>query len=293
METKLLEEIEGLRNEIRALGRDFGKIRYEDLRRAFCDEVRALVGIETQGLLNPEMNGIGRTSECEIKEHCFDKVRETIEGGLRRFARGDTTGALLLLSQLEVLIESSERPCLDAACTERVLSLTKEVKILITVFDTTLGSNCSRDSSDQPNNAITGKTKTNGSPEPIEIENALMPLSNRWRIILLRLLSQGSMKFTEMSRALGLRTGHLQFHLRALAKEGYLAVDRVNKNYTITERGRAALSWAEAFASMLSNGAPSASNPSKAPAEAPTAPETNRSPSAIQKDASTDHRPED
>ena len=146
METKLLEEIEGLRNEIRALGRDFGKIRYEDLRRAFCDEVRALVGIETQGLLNPEMNGIGRTSECEIKEHCFDKVRETIEGGLRRFARGDTTGALLLLSQLEVLIESIERPCLDAACTERVLSLTKEVKILITVFDTTLGSNCSRDS---------------------------------------------------------------------------------------------------------------------------------------------------
>ncbi|MEN3034839.1 MAG: winged helix-turn-helix domain-containing protein [Candidatus Methanosuratincola sp.] len=287
METKLIEEIEGLRNEIRALGRDFGKIRYEDLRRAFCDEVRTLVGIETQGLINPEMNGIGRTSECRLKEHCFEKLRETIEEGLRRFARGDTTGALHLLTQLEALIESSERPCLDAACMESVSSLTKEVKILITVFDTTLGSKCSRAPSDPPDKAITGKTKMNGLPEPIEIENALMPLSNRWRITLLRLLSQGSMKFTEMSRALGLRTGHLQFHLRMLAKEGYLAADRVNKTYMITERGRAALSWAEAFASMLRDGAPSASSTCAASAGPPTASET-RAPSTIQTDTSKD-----
>ncbi|MEN3036999.1 MAG: winged helix-turn-helix domain-containing protein, partial [Candidatus Methanosuratincola petrocarbonis] len=244
METKLLEEIEGIRNEIKTLGKDFWKIRYEDLRRAFCDEVRALVGIETQGLLDPEMNSIGRSSECKMKEHCFKKVRESIEEGLRRFARGDTAGALLLLSQLEVLIESSERPCLDATCTERVMSLTKDIRILITVFDATLGSKCSRVPSDQPNTTMV-KTTTERAPEPLEIEEALMPLSNRWRIILLRLLSRGGMKFTEMSRTLGLRTGHLQFHLRVLARQGYLTVDRGNKTYMITERGMAALSWAE------------------------------------------------
>lgn len=257
METNLLEEIEGIRNEIKKLGEDFGKTRYEDLRRAFCEEVRALVGIETQGLLNPEMNSIGRTSECEMKEHCFKKVREAIEGGLRRFVKGDTAGALLLLSQLEALIESSESPCLDANCTEKVLNLTREIKMLITVFDATLGSKCSQALSNQLNRSVIDKTNTRAEEaEPLEIENALIPLSNRWRIILLRLLSLRGMKFTEMSRTLGLRTGHLQFHLRVLARQGYLSVDRRSKTYSITEKGLAALSWAEIFASMLKNGVP-------------------------------------
>lgn len=298
METKLLEEIEGIRNELRKLGEDFGKTRYEDLRRAFCDEVRALVGIETQRLLDPEINSIGTTSECGMKEHCFNRVKEAIEGGLRRFAKGDTAGALLLLSQLEVLVQSSESPCHDAACTERVMSLTKEIKILITVFDATLGAKCRQAPAKQPETQTAGKTTTTEDPpKPLEIENALMPLSNRWRIILLRLLSRGGMKFTEMSRILGLRTGHLQFHLRVLARQGYLAVDRGSKTYVITEKGMAALSWAEVFASMLRNGAPSSSCPCTASAETPSASEASAepagAPAALLRDRGINDRPED
>lgn len=298
METNLLEEIEGIREEIKKLGEDFGKTRYEDLRRAFCDEVRALVGIETQGLLNPEMNNIGRTSECGMKEHCFKKVREAIEEGLRRFVKGDTAGALLLLSQLEVLIESSESPCLDANCTEKVMSLTREIKMLITVFDATLGSKCSQALSNQPKRSVLDKTTTREeAPEPLEIENALIPLSNRWRIILLRLLSLRGLKFTEMSRTLGLRTGHLQFHLRVLARQGYLSVDRGSKTYSITEKGMAALSWAEIFASMLRNGEPNSPGPctasSKAPSASEPASEPAGDPAALLGDRGVDDRPED
>ncbi|MBC7120832.1 MAG: winged helix-turn-helix transcriptional regulator [Candidatus Methanosuratus sp.] len=298
MDKGVLGEIEGLREEVRRLNEEFGKSRYEDLRRAFCDEIRVLVGMETKGLIDPEMIDLGRSSECRIKDHCFNSMREAIDEGLRRFSRGDTSGALALLCQLEGRIKSSESPCLDAVCTKRVLTLVREVKMLISIFDAILGAKCDEKHTVLSSNAYAAQRASinNTVPDPAEIERALVPLSNRRRVALLKLLSQKGIKFTEMSRTLNLRTGHLQFHLRVLATQGYITVDRDSRTYMITDRGRAALSWAEAFTSMLRGENAGSSSPCTAsaePAPSESSAKAASAPAARLGNGCMDDRPED
>jgi len=55
------------------------------------------------------------------------------------------------------------------------------------------------------------------------------------------MVSHQEMGFTQISKALGLRTGHLQFHLKALKDAGYVRSSRRRRSYMITEKGIAAL----------------------------------------------------
>jgi DNA-binding IclR family transcriptional regulator len=61
----------------------------------------------------------------------------------------------------------------------------------------------------------------------------------------LTVLQRGERSLSEIGRAVELRTGHLQFHLRALIGAGYVEQDRRKHLYRITERGNLALRWTE------------------------------------------------
>jgi DNA-binding MarR family transcriptional regulator len=56
---------------------------------------------------------------------------------------------------------------------------------------------------------------------------------------------------TQQQNAVELKTGHLQFHLRALMDAGLVALDRRRHRYSLTERGATALGCAEDMASRL------------------------------------------
>jgi DNA-binding HxlR family transcriptional regulator len=84
-----------------------------------------------------------------------------------------------------------------------------------------------------------------------EAESVLDPLANAWRIKVLSALRRGDHGLTELGRTLDLKTGHLQFHLRALMEAGFVALDRRKHRYSLTDRGAVALSCAEDMVSKL------------------------------------------
>jgi DNA-binding HxlR family transcriptional regulator len=86
---------------------------------------------------------------------------------------------------------------------------------------------------------------------PEDAEAVLDPLANAWRIKVLTVLRRGDHSLTELGRAVELRTGHLQFHLRALVDAGFVMLDRRKHRYSITARGMTALTCAEDLVSRL------------------------------------------
>jgi len=86
---------------------------------------------------------------------------------------------------------------------------------------------------------------------PEEMESALGPLSNAWRLTILRMLAEQQLSLSEIARRLKMRTGHLQFHVRSLKEAGYISLNRGTRAYSITHRGRRALKGVDQLVSSL------------------------------------------
>ena len=89
------------------------------------------------------------------------------------------------------------------------------------------------------------------SADLISISHMFAPLSHPARLQILQVLSLRDRAFTDLSRELDLRTGHLQFHMRPLLDEGYVSKLRNRGDYSITPRGRTALDLADMFSKRL------------------------------------------
>ncbi len=86
---------------------------------------------------------------------------------------------------------------------------------------------------------------------PEEVERVIAPLSNSWRLTILRILRQHECTMSEIGKALNMKTGHLQFHMRALKDAGYITSERRRRTYSITEKGEKAMrGLAELMASL-------------------------------------------
>lgn len=250
MAETLERQIEDIRGEIVRLRQELTKTRYDELRAEICKEIRKSLNAEAKGLLELQISDASNMSECAIKEHCIAHVKGAILSGLEKLSIGDAEGAFETVERLEAQIRSSKSPCLDAECTRKMLDLVKEARLLISVFDATLGSKCGSVPSENGGGLSYGDLP-NTEISPSEAEDALVPLSNSRRISILRLLASHDMKFTEISTSLGLKTGHLQFHLRTLSRAGYIKIDRRTKNYSISNKGKTALSWVEGLVAAL------------------------------------------
>lgn len=58
-----------------------------------------------------------------------------------------------------------------------------------------------------------------------EMQSVLNPLVNAWRIRVLAALGRGDHSLIELGWSLELKTGHLQFHLRALVESGFVGLE--------------------------------------------------------------------
>jgi predicted transcriptional regulator len=69
----------------------------------------------------------------------------------------------------------------------------------------------------------------------------LAPLVSAKRIDILLHLAAEDESLATLSRTLGLKKGHLQFHLNVLATSGLIIYDRKSHLYAITDKGTRAL----------------------------------------------------
>jgi DNA-binding transcriptional ArsR family regulator len=76
---------------------------------------------------------------------------------------------------------------------------------------------------------------------PLSCADNIASLANPHRILILKMLNEGQRPFKDISATTGLRTGHLQFHLRALVEGGLLEKGEEKGFYGITKKGVTAL----------------------------------------------------
>jgi DNA-binding transcriptional ArsR family regulator len=76
-----------------------------------------------------------------------------------------------------------------------------------------------------------------------EICELLAPLSNVTRLKILKNLGKGGKNFAQLERQIGIKGGHLQFHLNNLIQAGYVVQEKPQGKYLITMRGLKALKF--------------------------------------------------
>ena len=142
-----------------------------------------------------------------------------------------------LLDGIETTICSDSSPCLDGGCSAKALETVRDVKALLSAYFTL-----------RPKLLPGGReiVQTDNKRRDVEfsseeVERVIAPLSNSWRVTILRMLRQEQRTMSEVGKALNMKTGHLQFHMKALKDAGYIASDRRTRTYSITEKGERAM----------------------------------------------------
>lgn len=234
----MIEEIRSLRSEMGTLGDHMVRLRYADIKSAFLEQIKMVVGEEGRRTFRSDAPALNATSQCELKAACLAKLEDVVDRAAERFMRDDVDGAVSMLDGVEGLISRECSGCQDDECSRSAKETVRRVKAVLQVY-----AGLAEKLGPAPGNGVAASYSGPVSPE--QAAKLLDPLANPWRIKVLTVLQRGERSLSEIGRAVELRTGHLQFHLRALIGAGYVEQDRRKHLYRITERGSLALRWTE------------------------------------------------
>lgn len=216
---ELRDQITALRSEVRQLSESFVGLRDAEVRAVFSRQVRPVL----EERIDRTLNWPGSRANRELRVALLGWMDDVFEAfkrggpgeGLRYVERKGARGVRGATPGFEELADALE---------EQVRSY------LYTYEGVVSGSNGARLS-----------VRTVGELSPEKVEEALAPLSNGLRIGILQHLAREDDGLATLSRGLGLQKGHLQFHLRSLMVGGYLEYDRKSRLYSLSPRGRKAL----------------------------------------------------
>lgn len=243
-EEQMLREIRSLRSEMDMLGDHMLSVRYEDIRGVFIEQMRSALGEEGRRSFRNEATLLRSSSACQNKALCLSSLSEAVELAADKFMAGDVQAADRMIDELERKVSGELSPCMDSTCSKEAVETLHRVKVILSIY---------QNLADRLGHRAVESVPSVTSPEvtPEHAEEVLGPLANAWRIRVLRVLRSGERSLTDLGRSVSLRTGHLQFHLRALMDAGYVKADRRRHMYIITPRGRTALQGTEDLAYRL------------------------------------------
>ena len=226
MQQDILAKLDALQRELDQLGESISEDRSNVLRQQVIADLRTLLGEYNREVLEAEMEKLVPASSCGNKSACLELVGCTINEARSAYERGDDAAARACLTHLiETKIQAN--CCQDHFCSTRADHLVEETSRMIEL-STKLSS------------SLASQTANADLPDQ-QVGDALAPLAHSARISILAALSQGSLAFMEMSHKVGLRTGHLQFHLKTLMNAGLVEKEGTRGHYRMTEKGRKAL----------------------------------------------------
>jgi DNA-binding HxlR family transcriptional regulator len=236
-EKELMSELRSLRSDIGEYSDRLVQLRLEDFKSAFAAQMRDLLAEEGRRTIGSGLSQAGQSSDCALKAACHQEIISKIEGAIEMVKREDQSGAMGLLDGIETTICGDSSPCLDGGCSAKALETIHDVKALLSAYFAL------RPKLFEGGNEI---VHVKGKVQDVEFssedaEKAIAPLSNSWRVTILRMLSHNERTMSEIGKALNMKTGHLQFHMRTLKDAGYIASDRRRRTYSITEKGEKAM----------------------------------------------------
>lgn len=164
-------------------------------------------------------------TDCENKSKCLEKCRDVIEANekaLKVSSKDAISDIEQKIIENEQMIEKTKGYTCEGCFQNfgKILKREKRAYKEIVLVE-------------QPNVAVNDETLD----IPFLINIWLEPLSNEARLRILDKVYHGKKSFSELSRDLGLKAGHLVFHLKKLNAAKLIAQESSKGDYILTDRG--------------------------------------------------------
>jgi hypothetical protein len=235
---ELQQQIESLRDEVRRMGKSLNKVREDDIRWVYGEQIRPVL-----------MERVRRSFETAHKEGSLSSrtsaalesaMYELIDRTISVYQRFDPSWGQQVLEQGLAEIRDRLR-ILEGSLADGMLSdLASQI---MQYFDT---SNIINRSADIGPGVGTVKDVTPQISGAV-VESVLSPLASSMRydiLVTLRIRERG---LTDLGKSLDLQKGHLQFHMKSLLASGYVLLDKETRKYSLTKKGETALTALEAM----------------------------------------------
>jgi DNA-binding MarR family transcriptional regulator len=237
---EISRRLEALRAEMDVLSQEMFRSSYVKIRSDVDGRLMDALSQSGRDRLEKEMARIRGSSTCENREHCLNIVRTAAEEAISSYVAGDSGKALEVIESMELVISGISSPCGDSGCSSDCHRLLDDVRERIA-----LSEKLSKATHEDAGKRDIGKVTAQ------DVYRYIDPLSHPARVGVLMLLSVGDMSFSEVSRELNLRTGHLQYHIKALVDAGYVDRKVSRGPFSLTRQGSVALGSAIDLARKL------------------------------------------
>lgn len=244
-EADVTRSLDQLKTEIGELNRTLLSVRYEDFKKVVLAQVQYVMADHYANYISVNMERIDCLSSCPHRKECNNELDAIFQGLSSCFLKDDFSAAMDELDRVEALIGGLHSPCKSRECHDLQMDMVRDVRSLVTFMQ-------------RIHEKIGGPMAIGEMHVPKEkvdlekVSRMMTPLAHPARLQVLHALSLRDRAFTDLSRELDMRTGHLQFHLRPLLDEGYVSKQRNRGDYSITPRGKAALDLLGLFSQRLS-----------------------------------------
>lgn len=239
----LLKTIDDLRKELQRLDRRLQDVRYEDFKKIAVAQIQLTLADYYWQFIESGLHEMECLPTCELRSECKRDLRGMMHEVVTDFIDDDLENALRRLEEIESLISGEDSPCRSEECRTYTTDLIRTMKLLFTL-SRHIRTKMNREAEEE-------LTQISLSSE--EISRMIFPLSHPLRIDILRMLQSGEKSFSEISKNLDIKTGHLQFHLRLLQVEGYIRKSKNRGRYLLTPKGSVALELITVFSNKLSS----------------------------------------
>ncbi len=234
-EKDIWQQLESLRHEVRELGLSIFGLRQDDLRTVFGGQIASVLDERIERFFTEQRQlASDRAALDKIEIDTKGLVRDVIdlfqmEGKDKAMEKLDEH--VLKIHGLNLLLESSEIPSF-------LFDIVQQMRSYFTLSDTIFQTNARTKEPYRPQGEV---LKERGPDFSKTAEDILGPLASSWRLELLRLISLEEDGLAGLSRKMGLKKGHLQFHIGSLMDAGYIRYDKKGHIYLITRKGKVAL----------------------------------------------------
>lgn len=227
------EELQAIKEEIISLRKEFSQF----LQRANQQHIEVMLIEMKKNFTKPMVSYLNEevserlhsslTRDCETNELCEALFRDFLQETASLIGRGkiETKTLKMYRDKLEELKKEAKTPNCSKCFSEASDLFEKQVRLMrsLQIYEDTEEGSRNFDVSEIEINKL--------------VSGVCEPVANRQRLIMLKVLLEGSKNFSELSRLTGLRGGNLLFHLQKLLETGMVLQRCEHGDYIITRKG--------------------------------------------------------